>query len=133
MNWKTKSRVPLGTPGLLLLVHRSAFILHRFLRVRLTGEARGAGAGDVGRVLGERVVDELALFEFVDRVRTRGRARGRGAAGVEGSLAGLEQSGESRLDEVPAAVVLRLLLAPDELRRLLVGREDFPQRTLGER
>src|SRR5205085_621382 len=62
----------------------------------------------------------------------RGAGRG-GAAGVEGALAGGQQPREPRLDEAPAAVVLRLLLTPDELRRLPVGREDFAQRTLGER
>src|SRR5215203_3378925 len=102
-------------------------------RIRLTREAGGAGAGDVGRVLGERVVDELALLQLVDGVGAGGGARRGGAARVEGALAPLEQPGQSRLDEVPAAVVLRLLLAPDELRRLLVGGEDFTQRPLGER
>src|ERR1044072_8064419 len=102
-------------------------------RVGLPREAGGAGAGDVGRVLGERVVDELALFEFVDGVGAGGGARRSGATRVEGALTSREQSGQTRLDDLPAAVVLRLLLTPDELRRLLVRREDFAQRAFGER
>jgi hypothetical protein len=103
------------------------------LRIRLSGVFIRAGVGDERRVGRQGLIDKLALFEFVDGVRTR-RGAGRGRApDVVGSLASLEHPRQARLDEVPAAVVLRLFLRPDELRGVRVAGEDFAQAAFGKR
>src|SRR2546423_72912 len=46
----------------------------QILRIRLPRELRRACVGDDGRVRGERLSDECALFEFVDGVGAGGGA-----------------------------------------------------------
>src|SRR5947207_61230 len=116
----------------LFFIPHSAFRIPQFLRVCLSGEPRGARAGDEGRFGCERVVDKLALLKLVDGVGARGWTRRRGAACVVGALALRQKTHQTRLDEGPPAHILRLLLTPDELRRVRVRGEDFSQTPFGE-
>src|SRR5947209_671899 len=90
------------------------------------------GDGRPGRLRRDQVRDggadgglhQFLLLAVVDRVRARGGAGAGVAPDVLEALAG--QVAEPRVDERPAAHVLRLLLAPDPL----AGRPVAAQRRL---
>src|SRR5215212_4067700 len=103
------------------------------LRIRLPGVSVCARAGDEFCIFRERLVNQPALFQLVNRIGA-GRGAGRSSApDVVRPLARGQHVHQTRLDESPPAHVLRLLLSPDQLRSASVALEDFAQPLFRER